>query len=158
MSVCLWWAWASWQCFLWVKTNLQWETVWKSREGINSNSCGRWNKPVISCSFTGEPYLSPDCYIPCMIQVLKIALECWHQLRWMKAIHRIEDHPAVCNDPRNISPLQNSCSFQEFPWHYTNSAQESSRQLPSPSSPAAGWCCSVQNCYAADGREDGPSG
>lgn len=73
-----------------------------------------------------------------MIQVLKIAFNCWLHWRWMKDINRtaaIWPLPALCNGPRNISCVHHSHLFQEFPWHCANPTAERSPQLPLPNSP-----------------------
>lgn len=79
-----------------------------------------------------------------MIQVLKIAFNCWLRWRWMKDINRtaaIQPLPALCNGPRNISCVYHSHPFQEFPWHCASPTAERSPQLLLPSSPTS--CCQL---------------
>lgn len=81
-------------------------------------------------------------YIFCMIQVLKIAFNCWLQQRWMEEIYRtaaVQSLPVVCNGARNISYVHHSCPFQAFPGHCANPTAERSPQPPLPSCPPTCW-------------------
>lgn len=78
-----------------------------------------------------------------MIQVLKIAFNCWLRWRWMKDINRtaaIQPLPALCNGP-GISPVYIIPIHSRSSHGTVQAPQQRSPQLLLPSSPTS--CCQL---------------